>query len=118
MKNIETEATTLLPNIIEILPLLNDNHNQADREWFHKLLNHNKKEESNPADIKADITINITIIDCIVAKLLDMDFRQLAKIKIVKDYLLHLWNDNRCDIELLNRHIIKDSLARDFYETH
>ena len=75
MENIETQATTLLAHIIEILSSLNDNHNQADRKWFHRLLDHNKKEESNPADIEAGITINITIIDCIVARLLDMDFR-------------------------------------------
>lgn len=118
MENVETEATMLLESIIESLPKFIDNHKQADREWFHKLLDHNKTNEANSADIEAGITINITIIDCIVARLLDMDFRQLAKIKIVRDYLSQLWIDNGLDTELLNSHIIDDSVARDFYETH
>ena len=117
MNDIETQAAALLSHIIENLSTLNDNHKQADREWFQKLLNCNKGE-SNLTDIEAGITINITIIDCIVTKLLDMDFRQLAKIKIVKDYISQIWSDNGHNTELLHSHIIEDSKARDFYEAH
>jgi hypothetical protein len=117
MEDIETQASALLSDIIKSLSTLIDNHKQADKEWFQRLLDCNKGN-SNPRDIEAGITINITIIDCIVAKLLDMDFRQLAKAKIVKDYISQMWIDNGCNLELLNSHIIDDSKARDFYNAH
>ena len=68
MDSFVEQATALINGILNRLEQLEDKHNKEDRIWFHKLLICNKNK-SNPADIEAEITINITVIDCLAAKL-------------------------------------------------
>ena len=63
MDSFVEQATALINGILNRLEQLEDKHNKENRIWFHKLLACNKNE-SNPVDIEAGITINITIIDC------------------------------------------------------
>ena len=117
MDSFVEQATALINGILNRLEQLEDKHNKEDRIWFYKLLACNKNE-SNPVDIEAGITINITVIDCLAAKLLNIDYRQLAKAKIVKDYITQIWKQNDGNMELLHNHIIDDSQAHDFFKAY
>ena len=79
---IHKSALRLEQEIFEMLSQLSDIHHNNMCNLFH----YNITGQSDP-EIDAALIINITILDNLTARLLNIDGRILAKAKIIKDYI-------------------------------
>jgi hypothetical protein len=102
--------------LIRHLETLKDNHHQDDINWFQRLI-YNNRENIESEDIDLGILYNLTYLDAITAKLLDIDPRKIIKAAIVKRYIRELWQDNNQPKEFLESHILNDNNSRNLIET-
>jgi hypothetical protein len=102
--------------LIRHLETLKDNHHQDDIKWFQRLI-YNNRENIESEDIDLGILYNLTYLDAITAKLLNIDSRKIIKATIVKRYIRELWQDNNQPKEFLESHILSDNNSRNFIET-
>ena len=93
--------------ILNVLATLKDEHNEKDQQWIRTLISNTAQGTSDPV-IEAGIIVNITIIDTIIAKLLKIESRTLAKAKALKDYISDIWQNNGGNIDQLNGRILTD----------
>src|SRR6185369_4924901 len=91
--SLQNEANTFGDKFIQTLLQLKDNHKQEDQQWFQKLLEQNTQNLES-IDINAGLLINFTVLDSIIAKLLNFDLKLLAKIKVIEAYINQLWENN------------------------
>ena len=109
---LQNEANTFGDQFIQTLLQLKDNHKQEDQQWFQKLLEQNTQNLES-IDINAGLLINFTVLDSIIAKLLNFDLKLLAKIRVVGAYINQLWESNGGDIIKLNEFIMGEDQARE-----
>jgi hypothetical protein len=102
--------------LIHHLETLKDNHHQDDINWFQRLI-YNNRENIESEDIDLGILYNLTYLDAITAKLLNIDPRKIIKATIVKRYIRELWQDNNQPEEFLESHILSDNNSRNLIET-
>src|SRR6185369_10379835 len=112
MASFQEETNIFLSQIVAILQQMRDDHKAEDQLWFQNLLNCNLKN-LEPPEIEAGLLINFTILDNVTAKLLGLDPKLLAKIKVVKDYINQIWTNNGGDTLMLNDYIINEEKAYD-----
>lgn len=112
INSLQDEANTFGDQFIQTLLQLKDNHKQEDQQWFQKLLELNSHNLES-IDINAGLLINFTVLDSIIAKLLNFDLKLLAKIRVVGAYINQLWESNGGDITKLNDFIICEDQARE-----
>jgi hypothetical protein len=110
MTSTQIETDSISNQLISMLQHLEDKHNEKDQQWFQKLLDHNSRNLEAP-DIEAGLIINLTVLDCIVAKLLNLDIKLLTKIKVVGTYINQIWNGNGGDPTKLTDFIISEDQA-------
>ena len=87
--SLQNEADILGNQFIQTLLQLKDNHKQEDQQWFQKLLVFNSHDLES-IDINTGLLINFTVLDSIIAKLLNLDLKLLAKIRVVGTYINQL----------------------------
>jgi RNA recognition motif-containing protein len=102
--------------LIRHLETLKDIHHQDDIKWFQRLI-YNSKEDIESEDIDLGILYNLTYLDAITAKLLNIDPRKIIKAAIVKRYIRELWKDNEQPEDILESHILSDDSSRNLIET-
>jgi hypothetical protein len=102
--------------LIHHLETLKDTHHQDDITWFQRLIS-NSKENIESEDIDLGILYNLTYLDAITAKLLNIDPRKIIKAAIVKRYIRELWEDNNQPENMLESYILSDINSRSLIET-
>jgi len=110
--SLQNEANLFGNQFIQTLLQLKDNHKKEDQQWFQKLLELNL-QNSESVDINAGLLINFTVLDSIVAKLLNLDTKLLAKIRVVGDYINQIWESNRGNTSKLYEFIMSEDQARE-----
>ena len=102
------EGTTIKQTrIIEHLSILKDDHHTDDINWFFRLIqNCHHRTESEEIDL--GISFNTTMLDTIIAKMMNIDPRLIVKANIIKKYIKDLWSKNKMDTNILDEHIIND----------
>src|SRR6185369_6092210 len=110
--SLQNEANLFGNQFIQTLLQLKDNHKKEDQQWFQKLLELNL-QNSESVDINAGLLINFTVLDSIVAKLLNLDTKLLAKIRVVGDYINQIWKSNRGNTSKLYEFIMSEDQARE-----
>lgn len=112
MLALQDEANIFGDQFIQTLLQLKDNHKQEDQQWFQKLLDLNSRNLES-IDINAGLLINFTVLDSIIAKLLNLDLKLLAKIRVVGAYINQLWESNGGNLSSLNDFIMCENQARE-----
>ena len=102
--------------LIHHLETLKDTHHQDDIIWFQRLIA-NSKQNIESEDIDLGILYNLTYLDAITAKLLNIDPRKIIKAAIVKRYIRELWEDNDQPENILESYILSDINSRSLIET-
>jgi hypothetical protein len=104
----EVSTISLEDQIIDHLRTLEDNHNEGDQRWLRSLIEDGSTNTSSEiADLGA--LINITVIDAVAAKLLNIDSKTAVKWALAKEYIKQIWEFNQHDMSILNRFLIEDS---------
>ena len=109
--HLDEETILKQSKIIEHLSTLKDEHHTDDKEWFVKLVQncyHRKESE----EIDLGISYNTTMLDTIIAKMMNIDPRLIIKADIIKTYIKDLWTKNEMNVNILEEHIIKDPQYR------
>src|SRR5581483_5284758 len=103
----ETSAISLEDQIIDHLRTLEDNHNEGDQRWLRSLIEEGSTNTSSEiADLGA--LINITVIDAVAARLLNIDSKTAVKWALAKEYIKQIWEFNQHDMSILNKFLIED----------
>ena len=97
--------------IIECLLTLKDDHHTDDQAWFLKMM-HNCHQKIETEEIDLGISFNITMLDTITAKIMNIDPRQIVKADIIRKYTKELWIKNEMCMDALDEHIVKNPLDR------
>jgi hypothetical protein len=113
--NQEEEITNLQNQLIQHIGALEDSHLLDDRKWFQKLI-HNNLHNEESEDIDLGILYNITFLDTITAKLLNISVRKIITIDIIKRYIKELWETNEQQQGFLESHILDNPQQREFIE--
>ena len=103
--NQEKEVINLQNQLIQHIGTLEDSHLLDDRKWFQKLI-HNNLHNEESEDIDLGILYNITFLDTITAKLLNISVRKIITIDIIKCYIKELWEANNQQQGFLESHIL------------
>jgi hypothetical protein len=104
----ETPAISLEEQIIEHLRTLEDHHNEGDQKWLHTLI---EDGLTNTASEISDLgaLINITVIDAVAARFLNIKPNTVVKWALAKEYIKQIWEFNQLDMNILNKFLIEDS---------
>src|SRR5581483_10971755 len=103
----ETSAISLEDQIIDHLRTLEDNHNEGDQRWLRSLIEDGSTNTSSEiSDLGA--LINITVIDAVAARLLNIDSKTAVKWALAKEYIKQIWEFNHQDMNILNKFLIED----------
>src|SRR5579863_4136088 len=104
---VQEVAQEMEREILHTLSQLEDHHDSYDQLWIQELICCHTNNTTVP-DIEGGIIINITIIDNLVTKLLNVDTRILTKAKIIKEYIEKVWQQNGENTNLLNQNIVEE----------
>src|SRR5690348_2254668 len=91
--------------IIDYLRTLEDNHTPYDQKWIKTLLEDSHNNSSTEISDLGTI-INITVLDTVAAKLLNINSLTAVKWALVKKYIKQVWEHNNLETEILNKYLI------------
>jgi len=112
---LDVQVIEFQQKILEHLETLQDKHHKDNIKWFQKLIA-NSHNNVKTEDIDLGILYNLTYLDIITAKLLNIDSRKIIKVEIVKKYIKKLWEDNSQPKEILESNILSNASSRNFIE--
>jgi hypothetical protein len=94
--------------VIDFLNTLQDNHCESDQQWIRTLLEHGANNTFSEI-VELGTLIQTTIMDTILAKLLNISPHVLAKAVLVEEYICNVWEHNNLQRQELYNPILKDT---------
>ena len=102
------EHKPLDEQIIDFLNTLQDNHSESDQQWIKTLLEYGANNTSSEI-MELGTLIQTTIMDTILAKLLNINPCVLAKAALVEKYICNIWEHNNLHRQELYNPILEDA---------
>jgi hypothetical protein len=105
---------TLSPDdqIIQYLYTLQDHHDVDNRQWINNLITERRSNTTSECT-ELGILANITILDTVIAKLLNIEPQIIAKIAMLTEYIKQIWEANNLDIKTLDNPIVQNEQQRE-----
>ena len=96
--------------VFNILQQLEDPHDSTTKQWIADLFHQHNSGETSPL-LNGGLLYGITVIDNIVARLLNLDNSMVIKIKVLRRYIKNLWKQNGGPTDILNTPLIEEQEA-------
>ena len=105
---IQANINNIEQEVLNTLLQLEDPHSPTARQWIFDLINQHLNEGPTPL-LNSGLIFSITVIDNIVAKLLNLNNIEVIKAKMLRRYLKNLWKINDRSKEILIISLVEEN---------